>query len=1001
MENLATTFRAYKDFFARGNRFFQNLDGVMTEMEDDIVQKRKELERMRKTSKEPYIFGADLISLTQRENREVPLLVNRCIEWIETNGIETEGLYRISGFKAQLEEIRASIEGGDPINFDSYNTKDVHVVTGILKNYLRSMSEPMIPFSAYNSFVDQLLVTDMPTRVTNMKSNLRNLPPANRKLLGTLLQHVIAVSKHQATNRMGIKNLSMVLSPTMLYPKEPNVLTMVEDMEKATNIVAYLAQEFQEFKDVFFESIPAGVSTPAVPAAETPVNSPPATPREETPVGPTSPQAPVLVSPNTPRRAPPLPPKAEARINPPSTPVLDVPKAPKEVEIPKGNFGTLTIPPFTGDKSPRSSVQPDESGPTLKYNRPPPRDKPQKHMTYTSSSRRQKMIDLTPPAAVPMDDTHTGGPTRPSPPAPLAPVPETPEVIMISPRRHTEFSANTRDIKVTKSAEKLEVPAKTVTSPPREIGKAHSAGKLNDPQSQSLNEKPKENPPSSFSLKIPEPARSPSVSPPASPKDLASPRLMSPPIRIVPPVQQEDDQPSTPPEEEPKFSPVQMVPSTKFGHSHSAPTSPVIPPPSIHVKKGVSFRVSRDSPPLSPRDNRVPEGETPPINILQTVEALHNFVLGGFDPDSEEIAENLKNVVYAVRDMNAILKNHPDSPLQVNFKEVQERTMKLVTNTKTWAHAKDAHSKNELKISSSHVVLAISKMTNAWEELKTVEDLETIVKATQQAANVTSQLLRALYSGAHENLDSISAQFAQKCDLLTELVNEKLLFLATDKRKRAKDSIDKFDRTNKQLESHVTRIRKMGDEEVDNLKVQIGGVTKELVATLRDITSAFESDNSSATRGNPDENSLIAEVSKKFQDETVKLEKQTVGHHEIVLKMSALSRQLVQLTRETNKDERISCLTRIIILIGEMDHLIQVDVEDRILKGSEDLSVISPYVSAVQKFASHLMLNTTSLSSDVEIRPKFRGKFLLGESLSEVMTILTMLLHIYLVSDST
>eukprot|EP01119_Soliformovum_irregulare_P005165 TRINITY_DN1663_c0_g2_i1.p1 TRINITY_DN1663_c0_g2~~TRINITY_DN1663_c0_g2_i1.p1 ORF type:complete len:563 (+),score=171.66 TRINITY_DN1663_c0_g2_i1:202-1689(+) len=423
------------------------------------------------------------------------------------------------------------------------------------------------------------------------------------------------------------------------------------------------------------------------------------------------------------------------------------------------------------------------------------------------------------------------------------------------------------------------------------------------------------------------------------------------PIRIV---QQEDDQPN--------FSLDQDI------------------PPPLYVKKGASFRLSRGSPP--PSDNRVEKGEIPPINILQTVEALYNFILGGFD----EIAENLRNLVYAVHEMNSVLENHADSPLQGNFKETQEGTLKLVDNTKTWIHDKDAPSKNKLEISSSHVVLAILKMTDAWEELKTIEDHEIIVKATQQAANVTVQLLRTLYMGAYQDLDSIIAEFSQKCDLLTELVNEKLLFLAAGNRKLAKDSIDKFYRINKQVESHVTHI-KMGDEKIDDRKVQIGVLTKELVASLRDITSIFEYD-SPATRRNLDENSLIAEVSKKFQDETVKLKKQTVGHHEIISKMSALSLQLVQLTRETNKDERISCLTRIIIIIAEVDHLIQVDVVS-------SLSVISPYIPVVQKFASHLMLSTTLLSSDVEIRPKFRGKFLLGESLSEVMTIFTMLLHMY------
>ena len=44
---------------------------------------------------------------------------------------------------------------------------------------------------------------------------------------------------------MGSRNLGTVLSPTVLYPKDPNVSTMVDDMERATHTFTLMIDEFQ------------------------------------------------------------------------------------------------------------------------------------------------------------------------------------------------------------------------------------------------------------------------------------------------------------------------------------------------------------------------------------------------------------------------------------------------------------------------------------------------------------------------------------------------------------------------------------------------------------------------------------------------------------------------------------------------------------------------------------------------------------------------------------
>lgn len=61
-------------------------------------------------------------------------------------------LFRLSANKQQLDEMRNNIDKGGSI--DITEIEDPHLITGIIKLFLRSLPEPLLTFQLYQEFVE-------------------------------------------------------------------------------------------------------------------------------------------------------------------------------------------------------------------------------------------------------------------------------------------------------------------------------------------------------------------------------------------------------------------------------------------------------------------------------------------------------------------------------------------------------------------------------------------------------------------------------------------------------------------------------------------------------------------------------------------------------------------------------------------------------------------------------------------------------------------------------
>jgi hypothetical protein len=59
------------------------------------------------------VFGESLRALFDRDGSAVPMIVYQCIQAIDLYGLETEGIYRLSGTNSHVQQIRAMFDNGE------------------------------------------------------------------------------------------------------------------------------------------------------------------------------------------------------------------------------------------------------------------------------------------------------------------------------------------------------------------------------------------------------------------------------------------------------------------------------------------------------------------------------------------------------------------------------------------------------------------------------------------------------------------------------------------------------------------------------------------------------------------------------------------------------------------------------------------------------------------------------------------------------------------------
>jgi hypothetical protein len=101
----------------------------------------------------PLEYAAQFGPLTQSGLR-IPDIVYRCFSEIVERGLTIQGIFRLSGAAAEVDELQREFDKapsyGKYLDLSKY---DIHAITGVLKKYLRSLPQPVIPRPYHDRFL--------------------------------------------------------------------------------------------------------------------------------------------------------------------------------------------------------------------------------------------------------------------------------------------------------------------------------------------------------------------------------------------------------------------------------------------------------------------------------------------------------------------------------------------------------------------------------------------------------------------------------------------------------------------------------------------------------------------------------------------------------------------------------------------------------------------------------------------------------------------------------
>ncbi|XP_069895589.1 rho GTPase-activating protein 4 [Dipodomys merriami] len=162
------------------------------------------------------LFGGDMEKFIQSSGQTVPLVVESCIRFINLNGLQHEGIFRVSGAQPRISEIRDAFERGEDPLVEGCTAHDLDSVAGVLKLYFRSLEPPLFPAHLFNELLASAELEAMMARVEPVSRLLAQLPGAVLVVLRYLFTFLNHLAQYSDENMMDPYNLAVCFGPTLL-----------------------------------------------------------------------------------------------------------------------------------------------------------------------------------------------------------------------------------------------------------------------------------------------------------------------------------------------------------------------------------------------------------------------------------------------------------------------------------------------------------------------------------------------------------------------------------------------------------------------------------------------------------------------------------------------------------------------------------------------------------------------------------------------------------------
>jgi RalA-binding protein 1 len=171
------------------------------------------------------VFGAPLAEAVRYcgpVDADVPLpaVIYRCIQYLDLkNAILEEGIFRLSGSNVVIKQLRERFNQEGDVNLLTDETYyDIHAVASLLKLYLRELPTTILTRDLHTQFLAVTEMTNHKEKIGALSELVQRLPLANETLLKYLTAFLIKIINHADMNKMTVRNVGIVFSPTLNIP---------------------------------------------------------------------------------------------------------------------------------------------------------------------------------------------------------------------------------------------------------------------------------------------------------------------------------------------------------------------------------------------------------------------------------------------------------------------------------------------------------------------------------------------------------------------------------------------------------------------------------------------------------------------------------------------------------------------------------------------------------------------------------------------------------------
>ncbi|KAM4841495.1 rho GTPase-activating protein 28 isoform 2-T2 [Thomomys bottae] len=219
-----------------------------------IQLKRSKTEKVK--GRDNGIFGVPLTALLENDRKKdpgvkVPFVLQKFFEKVEESGLESEGIFRLSGCTAKVKQYREELDAkfnADKFKWDKMCHREAAVM---LKAFFRELPTSLFPVEYIPAFIT-LLERGPHIKVQFQALHLMvmALPDANRDTAQALMKFFSKVIANEAKNRMSVWNISTVMAPNLFFSRSKH--SDCEELQLA-NTAAHIIRLMLKYQHILWK----------------------------------------------------------------------------------------------------------------------------------------------------------------------------------------------------------------------------------------------------------------------------------------------------------------------------------------------------------------------------------------------------------------------------------------------------------------------------------------------------------------------------------------------------------------------------------------------------------------------------------------------------------------------------------------------------------------------------------------------------------------------------